>query len=153
MRAALKNPGSKLKGIQIEVKHKLGKLESLRNGQVTMKTYTGKTLTVPLSSLAFKDFKKILKKTASISDLGSDSVFHYLFAKGQFLQAARFLPSEWRDEFKACMLAYIKKKLTEINDLSDDKQKKKRMRELFKRCGRNNVLATKKAMNASDDIE
>ncbi|NOY74849.1 MAG: protein kinase [Kiritimatiellaeota bacterium] len=150
MAAALKNPGTKLNGVQIEVKHKLGILINLRNGKATMKTYTGKKLTVPVSALAFKDFKKILKKAESTFDLGSGTVFHYLFAKGSFMHAARFLPADWRDEFKASLLIYIKKKLREIDDLSDDKLKRRRISELFKRCGKNNVRAAKKAMEESD---
>lgn len=150
MNESLQNAGTKLNGIQIEVNRKLGKLLKLKDGKATIKTYTGKTLSVPVSSLAFKDFRKILTKAESTFELGEGAVFHYLLARGFLIQAAKFIPDGWSDEYKSTMFAYIKKKLLEIDDLSDDKAKRKRIKKLLRRCGKSNVIKVKRAMNEDE---
>ena len=148
---ALKSAGKKLGSIKIEVKRKLVTLVKLKNGKVTIKTYAGKTLTVPISTLAFKDLKKIIKKAQATFELGDGAIFHYLMARGYLSQSAKFIPDGWGDEYKATMFAYIKKKLEEIDDLSDSKKQRKRIMKLIRRCGKSNVITVKRAMKEEED--
>ena len=145
---AISNSGTKLKGIQIEIKQGvLSKLEKLSNGNVTVTTFDGKTVTKPVTSLLFKDLKKILIKAESKIIPDQDAIFHYLFCDAQFVRAAAYLPQGWKKELQDSAYIYAYKQLKDIAMMSDPRAKKKAKLRLERQCSKGICQKAMKALN------
>ena len=145
---AISNSGTKLKGIQIEIKQGvLSKLEKISNGNVTVRTFNGKTVTKPVTDLLFKDFKKILVKAESNIIPDQDAIFHYLFCDAQFVRAAAYLPKGWKQELQNSAYIYAYKRLKDIYQMSDPRKQKKEKLILERQCSKGICQKAMKALN------
>ena len=116
----LSNAGSKANGVQIEVKRGLlGKVAGITNGKVTVKTFTNKKVTVPLSSLAVKQRRKLLDKTTKSID--NNATFYYMMFAGEFKTAKELCPDNWKKELSESIIAYLKNRIKMVKETGDPK--------------------------------
>ena len=143
----LLNSGDRFKGMQIEiVPGTLATVQKIENGNVTTLTLDRKNITRPLSSLPYKQFKRVLVKAASLTGNG-DAEFHYLFCDAQFLAAKEFLPSGWEDELEASAQVYANKRYEVIMGLNDASEHKIELQKLLRSVGRTACINAKKAFD------
>jgi len=118
------NAGTKLNGIQIEVKRgQLGKVSKISKGKITVKTFTNRQVTVRLTKLTLKQFKKLVEKVAEIIN-ERDGAFFYMFTSGEFKQAKELCTEEWKNDLKEMIIAYLKIRIEIIKNMDDEKEQR-----------------------------
>ena len=143
----LLNSGERFKGMQIEiVTGTLAMVQKIENGNITTKTVDKKNITQPLSSLPYKQFKRILVKAAALTG-DSDAEFHYLFCDAQFVAAKEFVPNGWSGELEKSAQVYANKKYQVIMSISDSAKRKIELQNLLKSVGRTAFLQAKKVFD------
>ena len=121
----LYNAGDKLNGLQIEIKRgQLGKVKKIKNGRITVRTFSGKNITVPLTELSPNQFKKLVDKTGTL--LGNPkAMFFYMLCAGEFKLAKEICPNDWLNDFEDIVIAYLKERIKLIFSMDDEKEQKK----------------------------
>ncbi len=143
---AISNSGVKLKGTKLEINDSTCTVTNIKNGKVSVKTFDGKNLSFPLSSLRFVDLNKLLTKSAEeiVTD-ENNPVFHYLLASGHFLAAKKSAPDDWLEELDASTQAYLIRKLQDINEMNNSAARKKATQDIIRKAGRAACIKAKKA--------
>lgn len=129
----LSNSGDKLAGTPLEVKPGvLGDIIAIRDGQVSVKTISGKKEAVPLSALPIKQFKILAKKIAPT--LGENSApFHYMLASGEFEETKELTADpEWKERASEIIYSYLKVELENISKMPQESMRQE-MKNLHKR--------------------
>ncbi|HBC87093.1 MAG TPA: hypothetical protein DCZ94_09080 [Lentisphaeria bacterium] len=109
---ALANSDRKFDKVQLEYKTGfLGKIVSINNGIMTVRSSSGNDITMPVTSLPEKQFVLLAKRVCGV--LGdNECFFHYLLVCGEYSDAKEISPSdEWKAECSDIAYAYIKGKL------------------------------------------
>ncbi len=118
---ALANSDKKYDKVQLEYKTGfLGKIVSINNGTMTIRSSSGSDVTMPVTDLPQKQFILLSRKVCG--DLGdNDCFFHYLLVCGNFAEAKENAPSDdWKTECSDVIYAYLKDKLKFLlNENSD----------------------------------
>lgn len=116
--------GTKLNGNQIEVKRgELGKVIGIKKGQVTVKTYTNKKITVPLDKLPAKQIKKLTEKAGELID-ETNATFFFMMCSGHFAIAKEFCPEDWTSDLEKNMINYFKTRLQVISEMDNEKEQR-----------------------------
>ena len=120
----LSNAGTKLNGLQIEVKRgQLGKVTKISKGNITVKTFTNKKVTVGLNALSIKQLKKLVDKTSAIMD-GKNATFFYMFSAGEFRLAKSMCPEDWTQECEEAIIAYLIIRIEIVKNMDDEKEQR-----------------------------
>ncbi len=148
---AMWNAGSKLNGLQLEVKIGiLGKIIRIKNGKVTVRTLDNQMVSVPINSLLLPQLRRLVSSAATKLLDDNAAAFHYLMATGHFVAAKDIQPDEWKQELSDTIQAYLKEKLRHVDEL-DPKRKSQVLHELAVRCGRAELNKAYKALKAEDN--
>ena len=109
----------KLSGMQIEYKAgSLGKIGTVKDGIVSIKTSSGADVKVPVVNLPTRQFKLVAKKMGD-----QEGFFFYYLNCGDYAEAKEMAPEEWKTEVSDIIYAYLKGKLKFLNSEKSDSAK------------------------------
>jgi hypothetical protein len=143
---ALSNAGSAIT-MQIEVvtsdssgasKRYYGPITKIANGKVSIRAGGGETITTPLTALAIRQLKRLLREASDKLISEPDAAFHYLMATAEFPEAvdlAATVGGDWPKELSATALAYFSGRMKVLAEMKEN-DRRREQQSLTQKYGR-----------------